>query len=1164
MRKLLLSALVLVSALDSKQSLAQMVGDCVFLKGKYVEVGVAPNGGYGTPLPAPSTYNPFLTAAITFYDPGAGTMTTSNRLLGFVADYGRDGWGVGSPVYYGDYYLPGTPQEGWAIRVGASESEAYIPSYWTSGTTGFTGTLAGTNLSYSNSANISRGVWRGTAEGGALEIRQTTILDTNKLYFTVNVVLKNTTTSPLTGIYYLRTLDPDNEQTRSTSFTTSNTITYQLPNPGNKVLVSAVGTSSSFSTNAYLGLGTKDCRAKCMIFNSGLEPAYTLNTLWAGTGTPYYYTLGYNYVNDVGVGLVYNIGTLAGGDSTSLTYAYILNAAYIDSALDATQPPFLVNSYSFNSGDTINLCTYNFDTAVISMGSGSFYNWHWSPGTYLTDTTATSNVVDVDLVVGSITYTITGVNTAGACDTVVNYLTLTHDTFSIALYNNDTAVCLGSSVNASVVGPPLLTYRWTPVSGVSNPNIMNPVFTPSVTTTYTVTASSSAGCPPVSRSFTIGVLQPPVLTLDSSLVNTCTGIPVNLNVYVAPGGVAYDYSWTPPAGLSSTTIYNPIVTPTSTGDFTYVVTVNPTAVPGCRSRDTIVVHVVPDDFILNNRDTPICLGNFVQASITGSSEFTYTWTPSFGVSNTSIPNPTLTPTTSTTYVATATYARCPDMVHSFNIEVDTPAHYMSFIDTICLGMSTTFDVDVPGPDTGSNYYHYQWLPTTGVSNDTIPNPIITPPAVGTYVYNVEVRPHAEDCEVVDLVTIEVLPNTISVRPTDTAICKGQYVQVIGVGHPAFSYQWLPTAGIAISDVLNARITPDTTDEYMVTASFHRCPDMTATLRLDVQPNPTVYIGGNRFLCEFDTLHVNSFVSPSWYGAYIYSWTPGTDLDYTNTPNVVFSGSTTTELHLDVSTSAGCKSNDSAVVTVIPGNFASMIADAEFCPGDTLQLVPTAVVAGVTYHWSPPYYLSDSAGSAPVIRPITSQVYTVVATTINGCRDTMIFSTTVHQAGVLSITDSARIFPGESYHIQPMTNCVSISWFPPAGLDNATIADPVATPVISTRYIATGLTEFNCIVRDTIDVFVSGESEIAMPNAFTPGTGVNNTYKVMVAGIAQLNHFRIFNRWGNVMFETKNISEGWDGTFNGKPQPFGVYIYEIEGITNTGTKFLKKGNLTLLR
>jgi len=97
----------------------QLVGDNVFLQGAYVEVGVAPNGAFGTTKPTPAGYHPRLAGTtFTFWDPLAASATTSGNFLGFVADYGADGWTVGTPPYFGDFFLPGDPQEGWAISVG--------------------------------------------------------------------------------------------------------------------------------------------------------------------------------------------------------------------------------------------------------------------------------------------------------------------------------------------------------------------------------------------------------------------------------------------------------------------------------------------------------------------------------------------------------------------------------------------------------------------------------------------------------------------------------------------------------------------------------------------------------------------------------------------------------------------------------------------------------------------------------------------------------------------------------------------------------------------------------------------------------------------------------------------------------------------------------------
>jgi gliding motility-associated-like protein len=117
------------------------------------------------------------------------------------------------------------------------------------------------------------------------------------------------------------------------------------------------------------------------------------------------------------------------------------------------------------------------------------------------------------------------------------------------------------------------------------------------------------------------------------------------------------------------------------------------------------------------------------------------------------------------------------------------------------------------------------------------------------------------------------------------------------------------------------------------------------------------------------------------------------------------------------------------------------------------------------------------------------------------------------------------------------------------------------PEVRTRYFVTARTEEGCTVYDSLDVLVNTESVLDMPNAFSPTTG---DLTIVKRGLATLKYYRIFNRWGNKVFETTDIDKGWNGRYNDKEQPMGVYIYSIEAVTSTGKPFRKDGNVTLLR
>lgn len=775
-----------------------------------------------------------------------------------------------------------------------------------------------------------------------------------------------------------------------------------------------------------------------------------------------------------------------------------------------------------------------------------------------------------------VTINVIGHNPCTGLDSIIATASITIlDSFGFHIVTPDTSICLGQFVHIIALGDTnfagLIHYYWTPPGTISNDTLLTPDATPVVTTTYTLSDSlpSVYGCPVEHRSITITVYNRPVLSVDSSVVKTCVGVPVQLHIYAVPNTIPNTYLWTPPTDLSSPTIWDPIVDPSVAGDVTYTITVNPSAVPGCTSTDTIHVHTL-GDFILNTHDTAICINTSLQISVTGSAEFTWLWTPALFLNSTTlmqpISSPTVTtpPTTGIEYIVTAAYAHCPNMVDSFHLEIDYPVPTRIETDTLCLGQIKNVDFTVPG----GAYFHYQWTPVTFLSNDTIPNPVITPTVAGSYSWTVIIQPHAIGCTDTGIVNMIVTPNSFTITPTDTSICKGNSVQVMGTPYYLFHYQWLPTAGIPVSNIINPLITPDTSATYVVTATFSKCPDMRDTLIMDVQPNPTVAIAGktigNQFMCEFDTLHLHALVNPGWYTHYTYLWSPASFLDSTTTPVVIFYGKMDTVVKVIVSTPKGCTTADSAKITVYPGNFAKLDTNKwDFCPHDSFRPVASG---GASYRWYPSYYLSDSLSGQPLMAPITSQTYKVIATSLYGCKDTLYFNAIVFPGAVLTIGDTGTItlYPGETYQMNPQTNCTQFAWFPPAGLSDWQIVNPVASPEISTKYILTGTTENHCKAVDSIDIIVDPESLLALPNAFSPGSGPNNEFKIIKRGIATLKYFRIFNRWGNLVFETTDIDKGWDGTYNGAPQSMGVFVYDVQAVTSAGKLFQKHGNTTLIR
>ena len=430
------------------------------------------------------------------------------------------------------------------------------------------------------------------------------------------------------------------------------------------------------------------------------------------------------------------------------------------------------------------------------------------------------------------------------------------------------------------------------------------------------------------------------------------------------------------------------------------------------------------------------------------------------------------------------------------------------------------------------------------------------------------------CFGVDTVKVGIVYDTLKLFNPDTAICSGMSVQVRAYGSPFATNLWSPTVGISSALSVNPFITPDTSSWYKVTASLLGC-NKSDSFYIDVQQKPTVYIGGNRSVCKGDTIHINAIVTPSWYTHYIYNWSPGTSLDNSGTTvgdsvvsTVVFTAGDSTDLIIIVKTPADngttlkCRAVDSAEIMVHTPH-PTALRDTAICPGDSLTLNPNPV-RGDTYAWHTGVYLSDSNAVQPVVKPITTTLYWTQSTDQFGCHDTMFENIAVYPGAVINLGDSVTLYPGQSYQISPQTNCVYFSWQPPLGLSDTSIANPLASPAVNTKYLVRATTEWGCYVTDSININVDPSSIVAVPNAFTPGTNVNNILYVLKRGIATVKYFRIFNRWGNKVFESNNINIGWDGTYNGKPQPFDVYVYDLQAVTNDGVIFQKTGNVTLIR
>jgi len=270
--------------------------------------------------------------------------------------------------------------------------------------------------------------------------------------------------------------------------------------------------------------------------------------------------------------------------------------------------------------------------------------------------------------------------------------------------------------------------------------------------------------------------------------------------------------------------------------------------------------------------------------------------------------------------------------------------------------------------------------------------------------------------------------------------------------------------------------------------------------------------------------------------------------------------------------AWCSYTDTVMI-LIPELDINISGLTGLCTSDSTLLIVsnTTPFIPLTYNWSPDSLILSGDGTTTVlVSPDYSNWFYVTGTTSGGCTvtDSLYITVSGPPSGlVIATADSYGILAGSSTVLHATPNGYSYVWTPAGTLNNPNSQHPTATPTETTIYTVT-VSNGGCSVSDTVMVrileFICGDPNIYIPNAFTPnGDGENDLLFVRGNNITELL-FRVFDRWGEKVFETTDQSIGWDGTFNGRDCDPAVFVWYIEAICEGGDKFFKKGNVTLIR
>ena len=194
------------------------------------------------------------------------------------------------------------------------------------------------------------------------------------------------------------------------------------------------------------------------------------------------------------------------------------------------------------------------------------------------------------------------------------------------------------------------------------------------------------------------------------------------------------------------------------------------------------------------------------------------------------------------------------------------------------------------------------------------------------------------------------------------------------------------------------------------------------------------------------------------------------------------------------------------------------------------------------------------------------------TDANGCSSVISDQVIVRVTPPIKVTTfplDTIVYAGVQIPLLATSAGTDYSWSPATALDNPNIANPIATAPLTdgavVTYKVTATTSAGCAGDGFVTVRVFKGPDIYMVTGFTPnGDGKNETFIPFPVGIKQLKYFKVFNRWGQMLFSTTTLNKGWDGRMGGFEQPSGVYIWMIEGVTVDNKIISKKGTVTLIR
>jgi len=292
---------------------------------------------------------------------------------------------------------------------------------------------------------------------------------------------------------------------------------------------------------------------------------------------------------------------------------------------------------------------------------------------------------------------------------------------------------------------------------------------------------------------------------------------------------------------------------------------------------------------------------------------------------------------------------------------------------------------------------------------------------------------------------------------DEIVCLGTSTTLAGAG--GASYVWSPGTFLDNPFILNPICTPLTTVTYALTVTTASgCVDADA-VTISLAPTVIADAGGTLTVCSGES------VTLSASGGVAYSWSPAFFLDDVTIANPICTPLFDVNYTVTVTDANGCTGTDIVAISVSSTNFLTVSDDAGVCAGGNINLLASG---GDTYSWSPTTYLNDATISNPICTPLSDITYFITSINASGCVDVDTININIVPAEFVNAGSDVEVCDGDNVTLNAVGGAI-FNWSPAIYLDDATISNPICTPLADITYVVTSSTLDGCIDTDTINV-----------------------------------------------------------------------------------------------